>query len=260
MGVSITVASGKGGVGKTTISSNLGVALAQLGKDVMILDADIEMANLELHLGLEGMETTLQDVLAGEADIKSAIYTGPGGVKVIPAGISLEGLRKADPDVLEQVLKTLLKNSEILIIDAPAGLGRSVVTALAAGQELLLVVNPEISSMSDALKTKIVAKKLGSHVLGVVLNRASREGTDLTASDIEIMLEAKILAVVPEDPEIRRSTALGQPIVIRAPNSPAAVAIKKLAADLIGAKYVAAVPSEEGLMKRLMGGLFGGKR
>ena len=247
-------------MGKTTLSSNLGVALAQLGKDVKILDADIEMANLELHLGLEGMEITLQDVLAGEADIKSAIYEGPGGVKVIPAGISLEGLRKADPDHLERVLKTLLQNSEILIIDAPAGLGRSVVTALAAGQELLLVVNPEISSMSDALKTKIVAKKLGSHILGVVLNRASRESTDLTAGDIEIMLEAKILAIVPEDPEIRRSTALGQPIVIRAPSSPAAVAIKKLAADLIGAKYVAAVPSEEGLMKRLMGGLFGGKR
>ena len=73
MGISITIASGKGGVGKTMLSSNLGIALSQFGKDVTILDADIEMANLELHLGLEGMKVALHDVLAGEADISQEI-------------------------------------------------------------------------------------------------------------------------------------------------------------------------------------------
>jgi septum site-determining protein MinD len=257
MGLSITIASGKGGTGKTAIAANLGVALAQFGKDVVILDADIEMANLELYLGLEGMKFTLHDVLAGEADVKDAIYEGPGGVKVIPAGISLDGLRKADPDRLEKVLSELLKTTEILIIDAPAGLGRSVVTALAAGQELLLVTNPEISAMSDALKTKIVARKLGSHVLGVVLNRAGYDKTDLSVQEVEVILEAKVLAVVPEDPEVRRSSAFGQPVVLRAPHSPASEAIKKLAADLIGEEYKPLHVPRKKFFERLTKGLFG---
>lgn len=257
MGLSLTIASGKGGTGKTTIAANLGVALAQFGKDVTILDADIEMANLELHMGLEGMKVTLHNVLAGEADVREAIYKGPAGVKVVPAGISLEGLRKADPDRLETVLNQLLQDTEILIIDAPAGLSRSVVTALASGQELLLVVNPEISSMSDALKTKVVGKKLGAHILGAVLNRGGYDRTDLTAQEIEVILETKVLGVIPEDPEVRRSAAFGQPVVLRNPNSPAATAIKKLAADLIGEKYMPPKVEKETFIKRFMSGLFG---
>jgi len=259
MSLSITVASGKGGVGKTTISANLGVALAEFGKDVTILDADIEMANLELLFGMEGMVTTLHKVLAGKAPASEAIYKGPAGVKIIPAGISLEGLRNADPDVLETVLEEIMEQTEILILDAPAGLGKSAITSLAVGQELLLVANPEISSMSDALKTKIVAKKLGAHVLGVVLNRAGSDTTDLTVEEVQTILEATVIAAVPEDPEVRRSSAAGVPLVIKAPNSPAATAIKKLAGDLIGEKYIPPTAPKESFIKRFVGGLFGGR-
>jgi septum site-determining protein MinD len=259
MALSITVASGKGGVGKTTISANLGVALAQFGKDVTILDADIEMANLELLFGLEGMKTTLHQVLAGQAPPNEAIYEGPAGVKIIPAGVSLEGLRDADPDVLESVLEELMEQTEILILDSPAGLGKSAVTSLAVGQELLLITNPEISSMSDALKTKIVAKKLGAHVLGVVLNRAGTDATDLTVEEVQTILEATVVAAVPEDSEVRKASAAGVPLVIKSPNSPAALAIKKLAADLIGEKYAPPVTEKTSFVKRFIGGLFGGK-
>jgi len=259
MSLSITVASGKGGVGKTTIAANLGVALAEFGKDVIILDTDIEMANLELLFGMEGMNSTLHHVLAGKVPPSEAIYEGPKGVKIIPAGISLEGLRNADPDRLEKVLEEIMNQAEILILDAPAGLGKSAVTSLAVGQELLLVANPEISSMSDALKTKIVAKKLGAHVLGVVLNRAGADTTDLTVEEVQTILEATVIATVPEDPEVRRASAAGVPLVIKSPNSPAAVAIKKLAADLIGEKYIPPAPPKEGFVKRFLGGLFGGR-
>lgn len=259
MSLSITVASGKGGVGKTTMSANLGVALAEFGKDVTILDADIEMANLELLFGMEGMNSTLHHVLAGEASPQEAIYEGPKGVKIIPAGISLEGLRNADPDRLQKVLEEVLTQTEILILDAPAGLGKSAITSLAVGQELLLVANPEISSMSDALKTKIVAKKLGAHVLGVVLNRAGSDNTDLTVEEVQTILEATVIATIPDDPEVRRSSTAGIPLVMKAPNSPAAAAIKKLAADLIGEKYIPPSSPKDTFVKRFLGGLFGGR-
>ncbi|MEE8402760.1 MAG: cell division ATPase MinD [Candidatus Hydrothermarchaeaceae archaeon] len=256
MSLSITIASGKGGTGKTTIAANLGVALAQLGKDTTILDADIEMANLELHLGLEGMNLTLHDVLAGDAELKDVIYESVAGVKVIPAGVSVDGLRKADPDMLEKVLSDLLGTVDILIIDAPAGLGKNVVTALAAGQEALIVANPEISAMSDALKTKIVAKKLGAHIPGIVLNRVSFARSDLTVQEVEGILDTNIIAVIPEDPEVRRSAALGEPIVIRNPNSPASAPIKKLAEDIACGEYTRSDGERTSIVDRLTTGLF----
>lgn len=125
----VCMASGKGGTGKTTVTANLGTALAELGAETYILDADIAMANLGLILRMEDAPVTLHDVLAGEADIEEAIYEGPHGVKVIPAGISLEGIRKANPDRLRDVVEHIIDRADFLLIDAPAGLGRDAITA-----------------------------------------------------------------------------------------------------------------------------------
>jgi len=248
MGLSITIASGKGGSGKTLIAANLGVALAEFGKDVIILDGNLEMPNLELLFGMEGTKRTLRHVLRGDANIEDAIYRGPKGVKLISGGISLQ---VAEPELvgIEDVVEHLLKKTEILIIDAPPGIGKDAVAALAAGQELLLVLTPELPSIPCALKTKEIAKGLGIHLLGLVLNRAEYHETDIPVKDIEKTLRSKVLAVIPEDPEARISSAYGQPVVIRKPDSPASVALKKLAADLIGEKY--ALPNSS-FIKRFM--------
>jgi septum site-determining protein MinD len=231
---SITIASGKGGVGKTTVTVNLGIALAKLGKNVTVLDADITLANLELIMGLENAPVTLQNVLAGEANITDAIYKGPEGVRVIPAGVSLEGLRKVNPDKLEEVISDIFDITEYLLVDAPAGLERSAVVALAISQELLLVVNPEIASITDGLKTKVVSERLGTNFLGIVVNRVSGMSAEMAKSEIEAILEGKVLAVIPEDPEVRKSAAFGKPLLVRAPNSPAARAIMGLAGKIAG--------------------------
>jgi len=256
MARTICIASGKGGTGKTTITANLGIALTQLGYDVTIVDADITMANLELILGMEGLPVTLQNVLAGEARIEEAVYVGPGGVKVVPAGVSLEGLRKVNPEKLEEVLARIVGSTDIMLLDAPAGLERSAVIAIAAAQELLLIVNPEIASITDGLKTKIVAEKLGTKTLGVVINRLTGWGIDMAKAEIEAILEAKVIATIPEDPEVRKSAAFGKPVVLSAPNSPAAVAIKELAYTIAGRKKeeapaVIAAKKESALTKML---------
>lgn len=255
MGQSIVIASGKGGTGKTTVCANLGIALAQRGKKVMILDADIDMANLELMLGMEGMPVTLHEVLSGEAEPEEAVYDGPEGVKILPAGLSLSGVQKADPRKLENVLKTLIGSADYLLIDGAPGLEVDAVTAIAAAQNLVLVVNPEITSMSDALKTKIVAEKLGTHVVGAVLNRVGFDMTELSKEEVETILETEVVAVIPEDPEVKRAAAFGEPLVVRNPNSSASIAMKKLAADLLGEKYIP--PAPENPLKRIFKALFG---
>jgi septum site-determining protein MinD len=251
---SITIASGKGGVGKTTITVNLGIALSKLGKEVTVLDADITLANLELIMGLENAPVTLQNVLAGEASITDAIYKGPEGVKVIPAGVSLEGLRKVNPDKLEEVIVDILDMTEYLLVDAPAGLERSAVVALAISQELLLVVNPEIASITDGLKTKVVAERLGTKLLGIVVNRISGLSAEMAKHEIEAILEGKVLALIPEDPEVRKSAAFGRPLLVRAPNSPAARAIMELAGKIAGieVKIGNSTSEKEGVVAKFM--------
>ncbi len=228
----LTIASGKGGVGKTTLTVNLGVSLVQQGKDVILLDADIEMGNLVLHLGMEDLTPCLHEVLAGTVDVHDAIFEGPGGVKVIPAGLTLEGLRRAEPDRLIDVVKELRDSADIVILDAPAGLGISATPALASGN-VIPVVNPDIVSISDAIKTKIVAKDLGSRILGTALNRSSDDVQEIGLEEIEATIGAKILAVIPEDRGFRRSAMLGKPIVLTHPDAPASVAIKKFASNVI---------------------------
>jgi len=230
----ITFASGKGGTGKTTVVANLGTAMAQLGKRVTILDADITMANLGLMLGLEDQEVTLHDVLAGEASVDQATYEGPAGVKVVPSSISLEGVRRTKLEGLRKAVSELAKRTGILLIDSPAGLDRDAITALTMGREVILVVTPDIASLSDALKTKIISENLGVKPIGIVVTRATDERVDLPKEKIESVLDLPVLAVIPEDLEVGRSAAFRKPAVIYEPKSPAAQAFMKLAADLLG--------------------------
>lgn len=230
----IVVASGKGGVGKTTIAANLGIALSLHGEDVVVLDLDVAMANLELILGLEDKPVTLQEVLAGKDIIHNAIYEGPGGVRIVPAGLSLFGLKDMKLERLEEVLEILTEDIDILLIDAPGGLERDALAALEVATELILVTTPEITSLSDALKTKIVAEKLGIDILGVVVNRMRLDKAFLTTDEIEVILNLPVISVIPDDPELNKASASGNSIFTRNPNSKTSKILMNLSATVIG--------------------------
>lgn len=256
-----TIASGKGGAGKTTTSVNLGTSLAGLGKKTLILDADIGMANLGLVLGLERSEVTLHEVLAGKADVKDAIYDGPNGVKVLPSGISLQGFQNADPEKMIDVMGTLVENYDYMLIDAPAGISKDGVVPLAIADDVILVVNPEISSIADAMKTKVLVEMIDSSVLGIVLNRVGTTTTELSNEKVENLLDCKILEAVPDDANVRNASAFRMPVVVKYPESPSSIAFKRLAASLAGVKMPVVSEEEEkkeGFVDRLARALFGG--
>ena len=235
MGYSIAIASGKGGTGKSVISTNLGVVLAKAGKNVLILDADLKMANISLLMDLEYPEITLSEVLSGEADLKDAIYE-KYGVRILPAGIPLSKVKKARADRLENVFKEITQSIDYLIIDTPPGLEVDAISALAGADNILLVVNPDVSSITDAFKIKKVSELLGTHLLGLVINRIKYDVSELSVKEIEDVMESKAIGIIPEDHEVKRSVAFGVPFYIRNPQSLASKALYRLSMNILGRK------------------------
>lgn len=263
MTIVFTIASGKGGTGKTTVTSNLGSMLAYYKKRTYILDADMGMANLGLVLGLERMPVSLHEVLAGKADVHEAIYEGPFGVKVIPSGLSLEGFKDSNPDKLKDVMNGIVDECDILIVDAPAGINHDGIVPLAIADEIILVVNPDISSIVDALKTKMLAEMIGGDIRGAILNRVSSEDDNMTKEQIEKMLGVKVIGMVPEDVNIRRSSATRAPVVVKFPSSNASKAFRKIAREIIGIQEseedrILESEKKEGFVERLARALFPG--
>lgn len=236
-----TIASGKGGTGKTTITVNLGTALAMCSdfseKKVVIIDADIGMANLGFALGLEKSPTTLHEVLAGKADVEDAIYEGMGGVMVIPSGISLQGFQNSKPEKLRDVVDSLHETADFILIDAPSGISKESVVPLTVATEILLVVNPELTSIADALKTKVLAEEFGVKVGGVIVNRVKRDRNELPSKKVEELLGTRVLQEIPEDMRVKKSASFRTPVVVATPNSSAAKTFKRLAMTLLEERY-----------------------
>lgn len=255
MGKIITIASGKGGVGKTTLTANIGIALAQKNFKVLLIDADIAMANLSLLLGMQASPITLHDVLVGESNIEDAIYEGPAGLHLIPSGLSLESYRRVDTERLESVVKEVAIKYDFILLDAPPGIEKNVMSSLAAADEVLLITMPTSPSIADVLKTKIVSQRLGSSPIGIVVNFHMGEKGEIDQEDIMKMLELPVYGVVPYDPEVRRSFMQQnvQPIMLRKPSSPAAIEMRKVAAKVAGIKAAQfeVKPKKQGFLSKL---------
>ncbi len=244
----IVVASGKGGVGKTTIAANLAVALSLFGKKVAVVDADIVMANLEIIMGLKNPPVALIDVLKGRLEVEDVIYEGPEGVKIIPAGITLDGFNEENMETLKTLLKEIPAYIEILVIDAPAG--RDAAMVMDRGQEVIIVTVPQVSSVSDALKMKILAERMGAEVTGAVINMARGRRYELTVEEIENTLDTSVIAVLPDDEAVREALAYEMLYVLKYPGARVTRETLSLAANLVGVTYN---PEGRGFLHRLLG-------
>ncbi len=252
MGKIISVGSGKGGVGKTTVVANLGCAMAKFGKSVLLVDADIAMANLGMFFGLHSAPITLHDVLIENIDIHDAMYDGPvKGLKIVPSGLTLSAYRRADPEKIQNIVGSVADEFDYVLVDVPAGIGSSAKAALAASQEIIIVTAPFNAALVDAMKMKMTAEHMGIKPMGAIINLRRNEPWEAKKDEVESFLEMKILGEIPEDPEVRKTLHMKHPlpVVVRKEDSPAAQAFMEIAARMTGKTYV---KRKKGLLEKLM--------
>lgn len=248
----IVIASGKGGVGKTTSTLNLGTALSNFGRDVIVLDANLSSPNVGLHLGTPNVPITLNDVFKNKKNIKEAAYLHPSGLKIILASIALNKYDESYHEKLKDVINDLENTSEVVLIDASSGIGNEAKSAIAAADEAIIVTTPDIPSVTDALKTIKTAEKFGTKVIGVIVTKFNNDNLEMTLKNIETILEKPIIGIIPNDINVRKSLYLKNPVNYTHPNSSSAVAYKKIAAKLIGEKYVESIEESEPLYKYVL--------
>lgn len=247
----IVVSSGKGGVGKTTLVSSLATSLADYGKSVIAIDANLPNSNLGLHLGMHLYPKTIHDVLEGRARLEDVSYPHKSGFKVIPADISLREIRDVKSHDFVDIFCKLLDENDFIIIDTPPGMGGQSLAAIEAADEMLLVTNPELPAVTDALKMRIIADKHSTRNLGVIVNRVKNEPHELPNEHIEKMIGLPVIGTIPEDREVGRAIAVKEPVAHYNPSSMASQHIKSVAASLIGESYEPKMP----LSARLFGWL-----
>jgi septum site-determining protein MinD len=253
----IVCTSGKGGVGKTTLVSNLAASLTELGEQVVVVDANLTTPNLGLHLGYHLAPKTLHDILRGDVKIKDATYYHPLGFSIIPASMNMNDLKDIDAGRLPEVTLNLLGKANYVILDCAAGLGREAISAISASTEVLVVTNPDLPSVADALKTVRIARCTGKMITGVVVNRVRNREHELTKKEIEEMLDAQVLVEIPEDSNVSKSIASKTPLVSFNPDSPASLEMRKLAHLLCNKPFRPKIPRNFRILDRLVGWMTG---
>jgi len=241
----IGIVSGKGGVGKSTTAINLCSALNYFDKDVTVVDGNLTTPNIGLYLGVPIVPINLHHVLRGENHITESVYLHPAGMKIVPAGISLDDLKRTNPDRMPNVLGDLNGTTDFVIIDGAAGLGREALATIGSSEEVIVVTNPELPAITDALKTVKLCEELGRPVIGIVLTRTRPNNLDVSLRNIETLLEKPVIGVIPEDRSVRSALIRKDAVVYTHPKCKASVAYKRLAANILGQKYEPEMSSED---------------
>ena len=238
-GTTIVITSGKGGVGKTTTTANVGTALAMRGKRVVLIDTDIGLRNLDVVLGLENrIVYDLVNVVEGQCRLPQAMIRDKnvGDLYLIPAAQTRDK-SAVKPEDLQEVCRQLKEEFDYVLIDSPAGIEQGFQTALAPADLVLLVTTPEVSAVRDADRVIGLVEAAGLPPANLALNRVRadmvRRGDMMSTEDVLALLAVRLIGVVPDDEDIVVSTNRGVPAA-REPRSWSGRAFRNIAARLDG--------------------------
>ena len=238
----LAVTSGKGGVGKTNFSTNLALTLTQQGLRVIVLDADLGLANLHVILGVTP-RYHLEHVLLGERTLAETLFPGPGGIQIIGGASGLSDLANLDGrqrDYLVESLQELDTLADVVIIDTGAGLSHTVMSFLNAAEEILVVTTPEPTAITDAYATiKVVTGENPEAKIRLIVNMAqSAEEAQAVANRLNrialqfLRVGLDYAGYLPLDPTVRAAVRAQKPFTLLYPNSPASRSVAQIARNL----------------------------
>jgi septum site-determining protein MinD len=259
----VTITSGKGGVGKTTTTANLGTALAIMGRKVVVIDADIGLRNLDVVLGLENrIVYDLVDVVEGRAKLRQALIRDKHypDLCLLPAAQTRDK-NAVNPDQMAALTNQLAQDFEFVIVDSPAGIEQGFRNAIAGADLVLIVTTPEVSAVRDADRIIGLVEAAELPTPRLILNRIKpamvRRGDMMGVEDVKDILAIDIIGIVPEDESVVVSTNRGEAVVFDH-QSRAGTAFNNLARRLLGEDVPflpldEPTPARQGLMARLFG-------
>lgn len=228
----LALISGKGGTGKTTTALNLAYALGRLGKKVILLDANFATPNLAAHLGIATPTTTLNDFLKKKKTLQEVIHLHHSGLTFIPASISYQEFKKTQPDKISEVFEHLENMADFVLVDCPAGLGYELVQVLKNTDEALIVTNPNLGAVIDALKAVEIAQENDNALPGFVLNMVKGKH-ELKAEEVERTLNLPLMAKIGYDKKIRKALHKQAPSTYLYPRAKSSKQYLRLAQELI---------------------------
>ena len=238
----IVITSGKGGVGKTTITANLGSALAQLEHRVVLVDADFGLRNLDLLLGLENrIVYTAVEVMNGECRLEQALVRDKRqpGLVLLPAAQN-RNKEAVNPEQMKQLIEELAKSFDYILVDCPAGIEMGFRNAIAAAKEAMIVTTPEVAAVRDADRVIGLLEAYGIKNIRLIVNRLKPEMVELnemmSVEDVIEILAVNLIGIVPDDQRVIVASNKGEPLVLFNPSSLPALAFSNIARRLQGEK------------------------
>jgi len=258
-----TVTSGKGGVGKSNFTANLALALNALEKKVIVFDADLGMANLDVILGVTPTYN-LEHVIQGRKNLEEVIVEGPNGLSLIPGGSGIQELANLSQYQINNLISDFVRVGEefdIILIDTGAGLAHNVVNFILGADEAIVISTPEPTSITDAYGVvKVISKHDKEANIKLVINQAEneKEGERIakrlikTASDF-LELDIELLGVIPKDNAVVKSVMSRSPFLLEFPRAKASKSINLIAARLIDTEVPQQTKGIRGLFNKLLG-------